>query len=263
MKQSQELTFALDICKQAGEIALAHQRRGISSQMKYDGTPVTAADQECERYIRQAIVNLFPSDSILGEEEGASAGAQHERRWIIDPIDGTYNYARGLPIYSTLLALETNGEVVLGVIHAPAFSDTYWAERGGGAFKNGERLHVSKIARLEESLFGFGGPNRILDAGYWDSLTQLVSLSYRQRAFGDYLGFAYVFEGKAECMLEVGLQPWDLAPMKIIAQEAGGRFSDLAGSSSIYTGDCLVTNGLVHEPILKVITDNRRQVGHK
>jgi histidinol-phosphatase len=263
LKQSRELSFALEICRKAGALAMDYLNAGVKSCLKDDGSPVTAADKECERIIRAAIQNEFPGDDILGEEEGASVKGGAARKWIIDPIDGTYNYARAIPIFSTLLALETNGRVALGVIHAPAVGDTFWAESGGGAFKNGARLQVSDKARLADALFNFGGPNRILQEGYWDGLTKLVSATCRQRGFGDYLGFAFVFEGKAEAMLEIGVQPWDLAPMKVIVEEAGGRFSDLSGGESIYEGSCLVSNGLLHEPILRVLSENRIGAWHK
>lgn len=263
MKQSRELTLALEICEKAGAIAMRHLSSGVESRLKDDGTPVTAADKECERLIRDAIQSVFPADDILGEEEGGSIRGTTSRKWIIDPIDGTYNYARAIPIFSTLLALEVDGEIVLGVVHAPALGDTFWSERGSGAYKNGSRLQVSDKTQLSDALFNFGGPNRILAEGYWEGLTKLVAGTSRQRGFGDYLGFALVFEGKAEAMLEVGVQPWDLAPMKVIVEEAGGRFSDLNGGRSIYEGSCLVSNGFLHEPILRVLFENRAASWHK
>ncbi len=260
---SRELSFALDVCRQAGEVALRHLQQGVTAQMKADETPVTVADQECERLIRESLARTFPSDDVLGEEEGASNTSAALRKWIIDPIDGTYNYMRGIPIFATLLALEQSGEVVLGVVHAPALNETYWAERGGGAYKNGDRIHASGVQELASAQLNFGTPKRILQAGYWESFSELVTLTYRQRGFGDYLGFAHVFDGRAEAMIEIGVKPWDLAPMKIIAQESGGLFSDLDGGSSIYKGDCLVSNAAVHEPILKVLAKNRGGNGHK
>src|SRR4030095_10907235 len=222
--------------------------------MKEDDSPVTAADKECERMIREGIGAAFPEDAILGEEEGETAGAvpargagASGRKWIIDPIDGTYNYARGVPIFATLLALEQAGEIVLGVVHAPAMGDTYWAERGAGAYKNGERIKASTLKQLSRCQFNCGALDRILKDGYWEGFTRLVSATYRQRGYGDYLGFAYVFEDKAESMLEVGVKVWDLGPMKIITEQAAGRFSDLAGGQSVYTGSCLVSNEPLHD----------------
>lgn len=251
--QSKDLTFALDIARRAGDVALKYFQDGVDSTMKSDNTPVTIADQQCERMIREEIGAHFPDDAILGEEEGESANAAKSRRkWIIDPIDGTYNYARQVPIWSLLLALEEEGEIILGVVHAPAMNETFWAERGCGAFRNGERVHVSQIAAAKDAMFVFGAPSRIT-GNLWTGLRRIIDGTYRQRAFGDYLNFAHVFEGKAEAGLEVALKPWDIAPMKIIIEEAGGRFSDLSGGTSIYSGDCLVSNALVHDEILRLL----------
>lgn len=257
--QSKELSFALSVARQAGDIALEHFKGGIEAVMKSDNTPVTAADRQCERLIREAISREFPDDDILGEEEGETRGAvagQGARKWIIDPIDGTYNYARQVPVFSTLLALEQDNEIVLGVVHAPAMGETFWAQKGCGAFKNGQPIAVSTIGDIEKSQFDFGAPSRILEEGFWGGLQRIVAVTYRQRAFGDYLNFAQVFEGKAEAALEIGVKPWDLAPMKIIAEEAGGRYADLAGGASIYTGSCLVSNSILHKQFLDLLQGN-------
>lgn len=251
---SQDLTFAIDVCKEAGKLALKYFSHGVEVTMKPDNTPVTRADKECEALIRSSIAKSFPNDAILGEEEEArEAKEDSKRKWIIDPIDGTYNFARGIPIFSVLLALEQDGEIVVGVVHNPAKDETYYAEKGHGAFFNGKRVKVSNINDLENSLFLFGGPNRILKEGLWAGFSRLIETTYRQRGLGDYLNFAYVFEGKAEVMIEVGLYPWDLAPMKVIVEEAGGRFSDLDGGDSVYTGSCMISNGKVHDDCLKLL----------
>jgi histidinol-phosphatase len=256
---SQELVLSLDICEQAGLVALRYFTQGVEAKLKYDGSPVTVADTECERIIRAGISSRYPNDEILGEEEGETAGNRaaggKTRRWIVDPIDGTYGFARGLPTFSTLLALEEDGEIVVGVIHAPAAGETLWAEKNKGAWKNGVRLAVSNHSELSQSQFNFGGLARILAEGYAPKLEQISQKTGRQRSPGDYLGFSQVFEGKAEANLEIGLKPWDLAPMKIIAHESGGVYSDLAGGGSIYTGDCLVSNSLLHASFLQLLTD--------
>lgn len=249
-----ELVFALDLCEEAGRRALKYFDCGIDVDTKEDGSPVTRADKEIEKMIREAIEQKYPDDGILGEEElekkafikpqsGDGAGKEQKiRRWIVDPIDGTYNFARGIPIFSTLIAFEEDGDIVAGAVHNPCFKDLYWAEKDKGAFKNGQRIEVSNIDQMALALFNFGGPDRIAEAGLWDSFTEVVKRTCRQRGFGDYLGFALVFEGKSEAMLEVSVKPWDLAPMKIIIEEAGGMFFDLAGGHSIYQGSCIVTN---------------------
>jgi histidinol-phosphatase len=254
---SNELFFAVELAKSAGSIAMAHLRQGVSETIKPDGTPVTVADKECEQLIRKRIKDMYPADSILGEEEGESGSSNASRRWIIDPIDGTYNYVRHMPIFATLIALEQDGEVVLGVVHAPAMQETFWAERAQGAYKNGLPIKVSPVDTLAQAQINFGGPRRILEMGWWDGLTELVSKTVRQRGFGDYLSFSTVFEGKAEATIEVGVKIWDLAPMKILAEEAGGKFSDLKGGASIKDGSCLVSNGKVHEEVLNILLSRK------
>lgn len=254
--ESKELTLALDIARKAGEIALQYYERGTTGTMKQDNTPVTIADQECEKLIRETILQRYPDDAILGEEEGETAArGDSRRRWIIDPIDGTYNFTRQVPIWSLLLALEVNDEIVMGVVHAPAMNETFWAQRGHGAWRNGERVHVSSIDEMQKAMFVFGAPDRIVKNGYLNGLERVIKATYRQRGFGDYLNFAHVFEGKAEAAFEVGLKPWDLAPMKIIVEEAGGRYSDLQGGTSIYSGSCLVSNGKLHDQILQLLVN--------
>ncbi len=251
---SPELSFALDVCRRAGDIAMKHFDCNIAVEEKSDGTPVTAADKQCERLIRESIAERFPQDAILGEEEGGDDSPLSKgRRWIIDPIDGTYNYARAVPIFSTLLSLENDGEIILGVVYNPAANEIYWAERGCGAFRNGKKIHVSEISQISGSQFNFGALSRVQSLGLWDAFSELVKSTARQRGFGDYLGFAHVFEGKAEAHLEVGVKVWDLAPMKIIVEEAGGQFSDLSGGKSVYTGSCLISNGLVHAQFLGIL----------
>lgn len=254
MVLSVDLAFAIDTCREAGKLVLNYFKRGVEVSMKPDNTPVTLADKECESLIRKLIKEKFPHDAILGEEEGACAEKSSRRKWIIDPVDGTYNFARGIPIFSILLALETDAEINLGVVYNPAADEIYYAQRNAGAFKNGEPLKVSKVSKIEDSMFLFGGPNRILESGLWEGFTRCIARSYRQRGLGDYLNFAYVFEGKAEATIEVGLYVWDLAPMKIIVEESGGRFTDLDGGNSVYKGNCLVSNGLVHDAYLNLLT---------
>jgi histidinol-phosphatase len=251
---SNELFFAIELAKAAGSIAMAHLRQGVEETLKDDGTPVTVADKECEQLIRKRIKDMYPDDGILGEEEGASGSSAAKRRWIIDPIDGTYNYARHMPIFATLIALEQDGDVVLGVVHAPAMQESFWAERGQGAYKNGLPMKVSSIDTLAQAQINFGSPSRILQHGLWDGLTDLVAKTVRQRGFGDYLNFSTVFEGKAEATIEVGVKIWDLAPMKILAEESGGKYSDLTGGSSIKEGSCIVSNGRIHQEVLNTLT---------
>jgi len=255
MSYAKELSLALGLCQRAGEIALKYwQSDNLKIDRKSDNSEVTQADKECEHMLREEIAKTYPNDGFLGEEEGESVAKSGGRRWIIDPIDGTFNYARGLPIFSTLLALEVSGEIVLGVVHAPAMKETMWAEKGQGAFKNGKKVHVSDCTELSKAFFVAGGLNRVLALGYWPAFTELVKKTYRQKAPGDYVTFDLVFEGKADIALEMGCKPWDLAPLKILAQESGGVYSDLNGADSIYTGNCLVTNRHLYREVMSIFS---------
>ncbi len=252
MSYQKELSLALDLCQRAGEIALKYwQSQDLNIDRKADNSEVTQADKECERMLRVEIGKAYPNDGFLGEEEGESQSkTRNGRRWIIDPIDGTFNYARGLPIFSTLLALEVDGEIVLGIVHAPAMKETFWAVKGEGAFKNGQRIHMSDCKELSKAFFVGGGLNRIHQLGYWPMFTEIVQKTYRQKAPGDYVSFAWVHEGKADIAMEMGVKPWDLAPIKILTEESGGIYNDLNGGDSIYTGNCLITNKYLHKELL-------------
>lgn len=258
---SRELAFALDICEKAGKVAMRYFNQGVKATYKEDGSPVTKADRECEQLIRSHIEKRFPGDGILGEEEEElpSKNTGKVRRWILDPIDGTYGFARGLPGWSILLALEEEGEPKLGVLHAPQAKELFWAEKGKGAFRNGKRLTVSSLTDLKKAQFNFGGLNRIVLEGYLPALAEIAKVTGRQRAFGDYLSFAQVLEGKAEATLEIGVHPWDVAPMKVLILEAGGCYHDLAGGDSIYTGNCLITNRLLSKQMLSFFQDKARK----
>lgn len=239
-KSDREKRFIESLLLKAGLCALRYFDSGLEVTRKGDGSPVTEADKEVESLIRAAITQEFPADGILGEEGVDVEGGG--RRWIIDPIDGTMNFSRGIPLFSILLALEEDGEIIAGGIYNPVWEDLFVAVAGAGAFKNGERLHISKRTRLEDALVAFGGPDRMVEKGLWSQLGAVVGSTYRQRGYGDYLGFAYVFEGRAEANIEVDLKPWDLAPMKVLVEEAGGVYRDFAGGSSIYQGSCIVGN---------------------
>lgn len=225
----------------------------VDVDFKQDGSPVTIADREVEELIRCAIGEAYPADGILGEEEKEKLTGSSKRRWIVDPIDGTMNFSRGIAIFSVLLALEKDGDIVCGAVYNPALADLYYAERGKGAYKNGKRIMVSKVDSLDKALMLFGAPDRILTAGLWAGFTGLVESTYKQRGLGDYLGFALVFEGKAEANIEIGLKPWDLAAMKILVSEAGGKYLDLDGGSSIYQGSCVVANQNLADKFLELL----------
>jgi histidinol-phosphatase len=245
------LAAAIEAARAAGAVALEYYTRGFDVTIKPDQTPVTQADREAEQTIVAALGRTYPDWGFLGEEFGAKGAS--DVRWIIDPIDGTKNFVRHVPVWATLLALEERGEIVLGVIHNPVTGELYAARRGGGTRRNGERVHVSDVTHLSDATLLHAGLRLYREAGLWDGLVRLVDATERQRGFGDYMGYTLVADGKAEIYVEVDLKPWDLAPCKIVVEEAGGRFTDLAGRPTIYSGNALVSNGRLHDAALTLL----------
>jgi histidinol-phosphatase len=182
---------------------------------------------------------------VLGEEEGAAGSGA--RRWILDPIDGTRNYSRGIPIWATLIALETDGVVQLGVVSAPALSRRWWAERGVGAFANGEPIGVSDVGRIADAVLSFPLENEV---------PAIVRRAWHARGFGDFWPYMLVAEGCVDGAVDaVGISVWDLAAMQVVVEEAGGRFSDAAGVSRIDGGSAVASNGLIHDELLAALSE--------
>ena len=245
------LAAAVDAARAAAKIALGYYHGVFEVTIKPDHTPVTQADRESEQAIVGILGAAFPDVGVLGEEFGAQG--PRERRWIIDPIDGTKNFVRRIPIWATLIALEDDGEVVAGVIHNPAAGEMYTARRGGGARRNGELVHVSDVADLGAAYLIHSGLNILRQGPSWDGFLRLVDATDRQRGFGDYVGYGLVADGRSEIYAEAGLKPWDLAPCKIVVEEAGGRFTDFDGRPTIYTGTALATNGRLHDRVVALL----------
>ena len=245
------LEVAIAAARAAGEVALRHFRTALDVEFKDDRSPVTRADRECEQRIIDVIRSAFPDHGFVGEELGEQPGVT--ARWIIDPIDGTKNFIRGIPYFATLIGLEEDGAITTGVVYAPAVDDLLYAQRGYGAFDRRGALRVSTIPRLRESMVVFGGLGIFRRAGRWQGFERLVDASGRQRGFGDYFGHTFVARGQAEAMVELDLKPWDMAPIKILIEEAGGRFTDVAGVPTIYGGSAVASNGLVHDEILALL----------
>jgi len=246
------LDAAIAAARAAGEIALRYFRTNLTVETKADRTPVTRADRECEVRVVELLGARFPDCGFLGEELGERPGRSNAR-WIIDPIDGTKNFIRGIPFFATLIALEEEGEVTTGVIHAPAIDDLLYARKGQGAFANGRPVHVSAITDLGDAMLVHGGLKDLKVRPCWQPFLRLVDATARQRGFGDALGHSVVICGQAEVALEPEIKPWDVAATKILVTEAGGRFSDFAGSPSIYTGSAVISNGYVHDQVLNLL----------
>jgi histidinol-phosphatase len=245
------LEVAIAAARAGGEVALRYFRTRLAVEYKGDRSPVTRADRECEQRIVEVLSGAFPDYGVVGEESGERAGAG--ARWIIDPIDGTKNFIRGIPYFATLIGLEEEGEVTAGVVYAPAVDELLYAQKGQGAFDRDGRLQVSRFDALRDSLVVFGGIDIFRKQGHWSGFERLVQASGRQRGFGDYFGHTFVARGQAEAMVELDLKPWDLAAVKILVEEAGGRFTDFDGAATIYGGSAIASNGLVHAEILELL----------
>lgn len=247
MPFERELDQALRWMDDADAIALRHFRVDVPYERKGDGTPVTAADREVEQAVRARIEQTFSGDAVLGEEQGATGDAG--RRWILDPIDGTKNFMRGVPIFGTLLALEADGDTVLGVVSAPALRMRWWAVRGSGAFRDGEQIRVSQVSLLEDAHLVTGGLT-YCSAEDWSRMQALVGAVARERGYGDFLGHMLVAQGSQDAMVDFApLAPWDVAAPKVIVEEAGGRWTDLLGRDT-QEGACIASNGLLHEQVV-------------
>ena len=240
------------LAKAAGRIALAYFDRGTPVETKADDSPVTIADRSAERHLRDELTKLFPGDGFRGEEYGHEPGTTGYR-WIIDPIDGTRCFVRNIPHWATLVALEYQGAVVAGVAYEPVFDRMYQAAKGTGAFRDGKPIHVSSFPTLGESLACYAGLRYFQKAGKESQFLALLNAVDRARGFGDYYGFLLVAQGSCELMADHGVHIWDIAPLKIIVEEAGGAFTDWSGGHDLERPDCLASNGRVHQAALAIL----------
>lgn len=250
------LAVAHAACDSADEIARRHFRRNLVVSAKPDRTYVTDADTSIEREIRSRLLAAFPDHGLVGEEYGVEAvGAA--TRWYIDPIDGTHNFIRGIPLFGTLLAVERDGELQAAVLSAPALRDRWWARRGGGAWARSawddepRGLRVSGISSLHDAQVLYGSGHDIERSGRAPGFWSLLGEVWRERGFGDFWGYALLAEGAAEAMIEVDLSAWDAAAPMLLIEEAGGRVTDFDGRRAIDSGTFLATNGQLHEVVLE------------
>jgi histidinol-phosphatase len=253
-----DVDLALDVARRAAEAggaaAMVHFRSGVRVELKPDRSPVTAADRDAEAAILAAVRDRFPHHAVLAEETGAHEGSSASR-WIVDPLDGTRGFTRGGPFWGPLVALEHAGEIVAGAMALPALGEVYWAARGRGAWLkvgNGApgRLAVSGLPAWEDATFAVGELRFLLGGDLAGPVTALATSAAQTRCYGDLAGCAMVLTGRAEAWVEAGVQVWDLAPLKILVEEAGGRFTDLAGAPTHLAGECIASNGRVHERVL-------------
>ncbi len=247
-----ELRLALELADLADEIAMARFRSGdLEVETKPDTTPVTEADRAAERSIRDRLAQARPGHGVLGEEFGAEGSAGV--RWILDPIDGTMNYVRGIPVWASLIGLEADGEIVVGVVSAPAIGHRWWAAGGLGAFRNSEPIRVSAITELADAQLSYSSLVTAEEFGIGPQMYDLEHRCLRTRGYGDFWSFMLVAEGAVDIAVEPIAAVWDLAPLQVIVEEAGGRFTDLTGESTVYGGNALATNGILHDEVLALL----------
>lgn len=255
MNTSAGLEFANGLADIADEVSMRYWRRPDTLiRAKTDGTPVTQADEEIERLLREEIASAFPAHGILGEEEPESEGTSGTK-WILDPIDGTKNFSWGIPVWGTLIALEVAGEITCGVVSAPALGERYAAGRGLGASRNGEAISVSATDSLAEARVGFTSVDTFIEQGVLEGFVRYVTTARHDRGIGDFYGHMLVASGCLDVMVEPRLNAWDLGPLIVIVEEAGGRFTDIDGVRHIYGQSVVSSNGWVHEAVLELFGD--------
>lgn len=243
-----DLRLALSLADAADAITMHYfQSSTLSVRTKSDRTPVSEADEAVERIIREQLARERPDDGILGEEFGVQAG--NGRRWIIDPIDATKNYVRGIPVFATLIALEGHA----GVISAPAMGRRWWAARGEGAFCNGRAIRVSTVDAISDAQLCYDDVTGFERFGLGRRFLQLARRCVRTRGFGDFWSHMLVAEGAAEIAIEPEVAHWDMAAVQVIVEEAGGRFTNLDGEGRADGGSGVSTNGLLHDAVLAAL----------
>jgi histidinol-phosphatase len=244
--------LAVEAAHKAGQLALRYFDGEFTVEWKSDLSPVTVADREAEQLLRQTLLSVFPNDGFLGEEFGDTPGSSGFR-WIIDPIDGTRSFVRGIPLWATLVGLEYKGEQIAGIADVPALGHSYRALRGDGAYRNDRRIRVSDVAEMSQALVFYSSLSWFIKAGRQEAFVELVRYSDRTRGFGDFYGFVLVAQGSGELMVEHGVHAWDVAAIKPIIEEAGGRFSNWSGAANIHSPDVLVSNGKLHDEALAIL----------
>jgi len=256
-----DLSRAMAVASRAAEAgaaaAMAHFRRGVRVEKKPDRSPVTVADRESEAAILAVIRETYPDHAFLGEESGAHAGLDGTR-WIVDPLDGTKGFTRGRTFWGPLVALELDGEIVAGAMVLPVLGESYWAAKGLGAWLSErgaapERLAVSRIEAWEDATLSVGEPHVLFRPPMLERVAALSNSAQAARCYGDIAGCALVLRGQAEAWVEAGVQIWDLAPLKVLVEEAGGTFTDLDGKATVTSGACVASNGRVHARVLAAL----------
>lgn len=250
---SQELQAALDAAQAAAAVIRRLYRQNLAITLKADRTPVTQADLEAEEAIRAVLAKQFPGYGFFGEETGQDR-IQAESVWLVDPIDGTKSFVRDCPFFSTQIALLRGGRFVLGVSSAPAYSELAWAERGAGAWLDGQAMRVSDVATIEACILSSGNLKTLARGPQWPAYGQLVSQVNRIRGYGDFVHYHLLARGALDAVLESDVNILDIAALTVIVEEAGGRFTDLHGGAvNLQTTTVLASNGRLHAPLLNAL----------
>src|SRR5258705_802587 len=246
------LEFAVYLGQVAGEITLKYFRKGPETNTKADGSFVTIADREAEADLRRRLVERFPNDGILGEEEGETKG-RSGRRWVLDPIDGTFAFVHGVPFYGVLIGLEIDGEMSAGVVNLPALEEIVYAAAGLGCFWNSKPARVSSTKKLEESLLLSTDFFASARYGFGAATEALQRRAKASRTWGDCFGHVMVATGRADVMLDPVMNLWDCAALLPIVEEAGGTFTDWRGLKTAAGGNAISTNGVLFEEVMGVV----------
>jgi len=248
------LDFAVDIGRGAGAITWRHYQGSFVAERKADNSFVTIADREAETYLRTRIAEAFPDDSILGEEQGEQSGSSN-RRWILDPIDGTYSFVHGVPLYGVLIGLELDGEPVLGVVNLPALGELVYAARGLGCFWNGEVARVSATSALDQALLLSTDFVVCEQYGFGPAAESLQRQVQARRTWVDAYGHMLGATGRTDIMLDPVMNVWDCAALLPILEEAGGTFTDWNGKRTIHGGNAISTNGLLFDSVMEILRE--------
>ena len=258
-----ELQIGREIARRAGEVALEYRSRGIGYEAKADESPVTIADRECEKLIVSTLTAAFPEDGLLGEE-GALKESTNGRKWIIDPIDGTRDFIRGTRSWSVLIGLEEHDQVVAGFAYFPSYEEMFYAAKGQGSWwitgakAQPQRMKISEIDKLANALVCVNGLSFINKYPFANDLLEWMGKTWGVRSMGGCLDAMLVSSGRADVWIEAKAQPWDLAPLKIIAEEAGAVTFDFEGANTIYGGNFAITAPALQDEVRRLLGRTER-----
>jgi len=249
------LSFATETAFLAGRLTLGYYQTGVRTDFKADDTPVTVADRGAEELIRSRIETKYPRHAILGEEYGTKRGDDDSHRWLIDPIDGTKSFVRGVPLYSVNIGLEIEGKAKVGVAYFPALDEMIAAASGEGCWWNGRRAHVSNVASLSQAVVTFTNPVGFAENGRTAAWERVKQAAYYCAGWTDTYGYLLVATGRAELALDAMITPWDCAPLVPILTEAGGYFGDWQGNATIHANEGMATTQLLLPQVLALLQD--------